>query len=164
MRVFSCNPESHIEWRYSTGVGEGGSSGVASSAIFKSTDSWRRSSINYCFRLFKLREDKKVGGIGGAQKRERAEPPTLLLIFSSVCIFYSNPKRNNGSIFPLLLSVTYDAKTSTSAERAPSPHPLASCCFLLTGEQNRRTDCARLWALQVTRASDDTFEALLRLN
>ncbi len=83
-RVSSCNLESHTERRYGAGVwANGGSSGVASSGVFKSTDSWRRSSINYHFRLFKLREDKKVGGIGGMQKRERerAEPPTLLLIF-----------------------------------------------------------------------------------
>lgn len=94
MRVFSCNPESHIEWRYSTGVGEGGSSGVASSAIFKSTDSWRRSSINDCFRLFKLREDKKVGGIGGAQKREsRASYIVVDFLLSLHFLFKSQKKK-----------------------------------------------------------------------
>ncbi len=67
VRVLLCSLESHSEWRYSTSVGEGGSSGVVSSGIFKSTESRRRSSINYYFRLFKLGEDRKVGG---TQKRE----------------------------------------------------------------------------------------------
>lgn len=44
-----------------TSVGEGRSSGVASSGVFKSTDSQKRSSINDYFRLFKIREDRKGG-------------------------------------------------------------------------------------------------------
>lgn len=69
--------------------------------LFKSTESRRRSSINYYFRFFRLREDRKAGGIGGTQKREReterererAEPPTLFLIYSSCLRFLLESKR-----------------------------------------------------------------------
>lgn len=69
-----------------------GSSGVASSGAFKSTESRRRSSINDYFRRFKLREDKKVGGIQGMLSRER-ERRAIVAEVVIVCIFHSKPQR-----------------------------------------------------------------------
>lgn len=58
--MWHLNPWGPLWWRR-------GSSGVASSHVFISTDSCRGLSINDYFRLFKFREDKKVGVIGGTQ-------------------------------------------------------------------------------------------------
>lgn len=101
-----------------TSVGEGRSSGVASSGVFKSTDSRKRSSINYYFRLFKFREDKKVGGVAGRQKREmvrQEESRASCIVLDFVCIFCTNPKGKK-CLSAFFCHVTYHAKTFTSTE------------------------------------------------
>lgn len=138
--------ESHTEWHNSYSVGGGGSIGVASSGIFKSTDSWRRSSINYYFRLFKLREDKKVGGTQKREwdrQRERAEPATLFLNFLSAI---SNPN-GKASTFLFLLSVPHDAKTSTSAEQREPDSLLLLISPDIRAKTEKQKNDTSIWAL-----------------
>lgn len=135
----------HIQLRKATpsgctSVGEGHSSGVASSGLFKSTDSRKRSSINYYFRLFKFREDKQVGGTRGKQKRERErqkEPCLLLCSWLCCCLHF------------LHISKCLPACLCHVTMQKP-PH------LVLRSHKRQRIPLA-LWA---RRVSDDTCESL----
>lgn len=117
------------------GVGEGESkwSGL-SSGIFKSTDSWRRSSENYYFRLFKLREDKKGGRDGKdaeeTQRALRASHDVLDFFFSNfVCGFLlEKSKRRKKSICFFFFVCFFPAEQR-------EPHPRLLSLPLLTGER-----------------------------
>lgn len=102
----------------SVGEGRGGSSGIVSSGIFNSTDSQRRSSINYYSRLLRFREDKGRSGRNGRETETEQCLLYIVLDFLFVVHFPLGGKRKKeASVALCLSSVTCDGKTSTSTEQ-----------------------------------------------
>ena len=119
IRVFTCNWESHTEWLHQCGR-RGFKWNCLFPVFFNSSDSWRRSSINYHFRLFKFRDDKEVGGKGGSRKQSGA---SYIVLDFSLCLHF--PLKKTVAQF-LSLCHSWCQKLHISRAKQEDMHP--RCC------------------------------------
>lgn len=120
VKVFTWKQESQFVRGFSS-VGEGVQVEWPLSVFSKSTDSCRRSPINYYFKLFRFREDKK----GGRDAEERVTQSENSVTYNVVdcllvCIFFPNPRER---IFSVSVAVFCHLRCQTfyinRTERAP---------------------------------------------
>lgn len=141
-------------------VGDGHLIGVASSSLFKRTDSQKRSYINYYFRLLeKTKKEWEGDRVERMCQKHRAAPPALCLtlILSSFSVQIQRQKCLFLSVPVCFCHVTMQKPPHQQSENSPR----VLCCFCLT------EDSTFLWlcgpgGLQMTHLKRLCHAALAR--